>query len=543
MNDMERRKFEESIQDAFSKAEVPPSDKVWGNIELDLMKAEGEKLKRRVFFYQLLAAAAISFAVVFGGVGLYVMNDNTGSQVASRNDRDNSGKQLAEGYDKKTSAKNPDNKDSAQRQTGDTANDQSTEGIANAELSNGKLSSGLDGENSSRVKKQENELTSIESNLASKQRDHSPHARVLTENTDDVQPGGEQQIVRIDQPSNINDNERKQIAANADQPGSESVNSVSAAMENAFANTAVTDASDHDRPLPPLYTPLKPRLILTTEEKVEADPVQLMFQRLKDLENELANAEPGRKKKKENREMERIWTSVGLAAGAFNAIGPSGSPVTSQSPAMMNSLSNSPVVQNQAKASGISYTVGLSLGARISDRWVLQGGFNYLTESSDYTSTQAVQEAGNFKAASINEYRSDATLASAEFIPTAPYTVNSSNEYISIPVQAGYLLVKRKFVWQLNAGVSTDFFLQNTIDPEGNIEKSTSGAGEDSPFRTLNFSGLVGSEVSYRFGEHYRLGINPGVRYPFNSIYKDNLGVESSPLTFDIGVRFRYIFH
>jgi hypothetical protein len=96
--------------------------------------------------------------------------------------------------------------------------------------------------------------------------------------------------------------------------------------------------------------------------------------------------------------------------------------------------------------------------------------------------------------------------------------------------------------WQLNAGVSTDLFIQNTIDPKGNIEKTTSGAGDESPFRTVNFSGLIGSEVSYRFGDHYRLGINPGLRYPLNSIYKDNLGLESTPLTFDIGLRFRYIF-
>ena len=85
-------------------------------------------------------------------------------------------------------------------------------------------------------------------------------------------------------------------------------------------------------------------------------------------------------------------------------------------------------------------------------------------------------------------------------------------------------------------------FVQNTIDPEGNIEKTTSNAGSDSPFRTVNFSGLVGSEISYRLGERYRLGVNPGIRYPFSSIYKEDIGLESTPVTFDVGVRFRYIF-
>jgi hypothetical protein len=86
-------------------------------------------------------------------------------------------------------------------------------------------------------------------------------------------------------------------------------------------------------------------------------------------------------------------------------------------------------------------------------------------------------------------------------------------------------------------------FIQNTIDPEGEtLGKTTEGRGADSPYRSLNFSGLVGTEVSYRFADRYRLSLNPGVRYPFNSIYKDEVGVESTPLTFDVGLRFRYIF-
>jgi hypothetical protein len=71
MNDMERRKFEESFQDAFKSAEVPPSDKVWTNIELDLMKADTSKMKKRVLFYQLVAAASITFAVVMAGITMY----------------------------------------------------------------------------------------------------------------------------------------------------------------------------------------------------------------------------------------------------------------------------------------------------------------------------------------------------------------------------------------------------------------------------------------------------------------------------------------
>jgi hypothetical protein len=186
--------------------------------------------------------------------------------------------------------------------------------------------------------------------------------------------------------------------------------------------------------------------------------------------------------------------------------------------------------------------MGISFGARITNRWVVQGGVNYMTQVSDYTTTVAVSSSdlNYFKAASLNEFRE---ASGDTYVPTAPYTVNNSLRYISLPVQAGYLVIDRQFGVQMNAGVSTDMFLQNTIDPEGGaLEKTTEGRGEDSPYRSVNFSGLVGSEITYRFADRYRLSLNPGIRYPFKSIYKDEVGVTSTPLTFDIGLRFRYIF-
>ena len=72
MNDMERRKFEDSFQEAFKDAEANPSENVWTNIELDLEKAEGDKMKRRLVFFKTLAAASIVFAMSVAGIGYYV---------------------------------------------------------------------------------------------------------------------------------------------------------------------------------------------------------------------------------------------------------------------------------------------------------------------------------------------------------------------------------------------------------------------------------------------------------------------------------------
>jgi hypothetical protein len=499
MNDMERRKFEDSFKDAFTSAEVQPDSKVWTNVELDLITAEGEKMKRRILFYQVLAAASISFAILVAGIGFYMVNENKQLQLAQNQNADS--KSIAE-QSKKSPSNNNENTGETQEVTADAEN----KGL----LNNRTLSSSNEQHATPEIRNSEKGETGINKNSTAM--DESFIASKNSKSEEGISKGGEVNVAIIGD----------MIATPADE----------------YTST------ERNRPLPPLYEPKKQKITLTKkqEQNPEADPVALMFARLNDLEKELAK-ESSTKKNKQTRE--KLWTSVAFAAGSFNTNTPSvPTSAYSQSISPNNSLSNASVVQNQTKASGIAYTMGISLGTQLTDRWVIQGGVNYLTEMSDFTSTQAIHEpTGTFKAASINEYRSGAMDSNEKFIPTAPYTVNNSNEYFNIPVQAGYLVIKRKLVWQLNAGISTDLFLQNTIDPEGNIEETTQAAGADSPYRSVNFSGLVGSEVSYKFGDHYRLGVNPGIRYPLNSIYKDDFGVTSNPLTFDIGLRFRYIFH
>jgi hypothetical protein len=76
MNDMERRKFEDAVKDAFSGAEASPTETVWTNIELDLERAEGDKMRRRIVFYKLVAAASVAFAMCMAGLGYYAVTKN-----------------------------------------------------------------------------------------------------------------------------------------------------------------------------------------------------------------------------------------------------------------------------------------------------------------------------------------------------------------------------------------------------------------------------------------------------------------------------------
>ena len=266
----------------------------------------------------------------------------------------------------------------------------------------------------------------------------------------------------------------------------------------------------------------KPVLVLQVPEApVEADPGMLLLARLKDEERKYLEED---KKKKRS---EKMWASFGIGAGNYKP--------------------NRQVSDNGASSgsvNGESYSMALQVASKVSRRIIVQGGISYLTQNADFTSASS-----NGSMASFREYNKSNSLHALD--PggmlngggTNSYQVNSSLQFISIPVQAGYLIVDRAFGIQLNGGISTDLFISNTLTPEtGDYQKVTQAAGKDSPYRTVNFSGLAGTEFSYKIADQYRISINPGLRYSLNSIYKQGVAAEITPVTFDVSLRFRYIF-
>lgn len=491
---MEPPKFEDKWKDAFGEAEISPTENVWTNIELDLEKAESISIRRKLTFFKMLAAASIIFAVGVGAFGLYSIQFNGASanlQNLALQKSDNP-------------ASNDEVKPEIQSQT-------------------------------SFIRAQE---ISANSEAISKAENHS-----------------EKEISNSNIDKNLNKQDLNLSSKKIASRKTKNTYNTSSSSYSSNENLIVKNGSNklltenhlplelNREKLPSLVENRKILLRLPQLErsKDSVDPVVLMMAKLDQREYEIAKSEKEDKSALE----EKLWTSVGFAAGSFNSLSSNISPTASNQAIMAN---NSSIANKEAKASGFAYTVGVNMGTKISNRWVVQGGVNYLTQSSDYTAQAAVGNSNfqSFRPASINEldklslgdFNTDSKL-----VTTAPYNVNNSVRYVSVPLQAGYLVVDRKLGLQLNAGVSTDLFVRNYKTADGpNLDKIDQGRGEDSPYRAMNFSGLVGTELSYKFDHRYRISLNPGVRYPFNSVYKSNLGVQSAPLTMDIGLRFRYIF-
>ncbi|MFZ1806352.1 MAG: outer membrane beta-barrel protein [Cyclobacteriaceae bacterium] len=243
---------------------------------------------------------------------------------------------------------------------------------------------------------------------------------------------------------------------------------------------------------------------------------------------------------KDNNDKDLLFASLGLAGGSYNP----GVGTSSQSNSIAQADSkgfaaNGARPQSTQASTGSAYSLGVSVGKQIGKRWVLQTGLNYINQSIDYTSNYTLASSNKLSPA-IADYSRAETIA---ITYSSPYTIRSSIEFVAIPIQAGYQIVDRKLGLQLNAGVSTDFFLNNTLkDESGQSDNFSQGAGEDSPYRSLNWSGLMNFEVSHKLADRYSISIIPGFRYSLNSILKDGSEFAYKPLVLDVGLRMRYIF-
>jgi len=455
MKNIERQKFDDAWQNAFQQAEQTPSEEVWSALDHHLTQAEGGIMKKRVIFYQRLAAAAILFALAFGALTTYYaseQSDYVAKEVVSSEKTENS--------------------------------------IANNESKN--LA-----DNSSE------ELKSIDSKLKSSSNTQgSSIANSLIPQDNTVVMASQQFVLPDSAHPKYNQRQHADSFSGRDY------------------NRGLARISLADLPTPEISLQGKVREV-TIIRKLPAMPASFMAE-----------------SKRNKRTDEDLWASIGAATGNYSPQVNTGS--VNYAAASGGAFSNRSAVSS-SDSRGSAYSVGVNLGKRLSDRWILQGGINYLNQAIGYNSNIATLQPNNQAKAFVADYALQEQNTNSVLV-TSPYEINSVSEFISVPVQAGYLLIDRKVGLQLNSGLATDIFLQNTLtDKSGQLDKYSEGAGTDSPYNTFSLSGLLGSELSYKIGTQYRLSVAPGLRYSMSSVLKSESGT-ANPLVWDLGFRFRYIF-
>ncbi|MEL6534848.1 MAG: outer membrane beta-barrel protein [Bacteroidota bacterium] len=195
-----------------------------------------------------------------------------------------------------------------------------------------------------------------------------------------------------------------------------------------------------------------------------------------------------------------------------------------------------------------SVSAGIQVGFPLGRRWMMYtgGGIgNYQVRGESKISFSLQQENSN---AALPTTTSTYHLVRESFnnqndqSDVDAYQVTENFQYVSVPLQVGYLALNKKVQVWLMGGVNADVFLRNTVVSEVFSHETLVVNANDpnSPYQPVVVSGVVGTDVSYQLSDHWSVSVQPTIRQAINSIAKDGEVFSGNPSFFDLGFRLKY---
>lgn len=485
-------KFEEQWREAFEGAEASPNPAVWDKVELAVANSANGSFKRRILFFKLMAAASIVFAFTVVGIGIYRELYVTEDSVTLADDNKDS-----------TTIPSVKDLDKASNEGNDPQ-----ERIAKSNIS---------------VEGKEGDVEGSESDAASKSSKSGvvPFDNSVSATRDGILP---QSIADANLADESLINEKLNTSTAADTEGG-SFTGLPLALSEADEGVT-TPSAGYSR---------KDKTLASIPKKLQRRMIELEAFTFSDPELSMVPWYSAVSQNKRTHESGKFWAGLGMDGGSFN---PSGGISASSSDEASFSLSadnfsqsgQSPILGREEN--GRSINIGLNFGARIAPRWIIQSGL-VLMDRSTTNSSNIAQNTGNSLRA-INALNELSNTADLNVIDT--YEIDNSYRFISVPIQAGYLILDRKFAITLLGGVSNDLFLSKKVDGQA------SGFQEynvEDGIRRYNLTGLMGTELGYKFGQHYLFAITPQIRQSISTTTIS--GEDVRPTFFELGFRFKYL--
>lgn len=513
-----RSKFDQEWEKAFADAEMDVSPGVWEKVELGVMSESNGKYKKRLLLFQLLAAASVAFALSVGGVGIYQLyngeRSNNKQQLSENKNADSANTkdekiiqqhQKMSAADPKKRESKPTENTKAPIRTEDNTADQ--DGFL-------ALSEAPDKKEEERNKKLKESAGSAASASVNDQQNVAGDKQVTKDGTAANKNPATGPVGK--KAGNVKKDFIPASDGSENEKASEDDISDKNSLEGVTSNKIVLDA--------------EPNEVARIFEYLETKPIAEMELRMVPWYSYI----PEKRASKNG-----IWAGIGFSAGSFNPNATAGNAPAQMETLSFDAKSNRTPSFTQEKA-GQSVNMGINIGARLSDKWVLQSGLVYIQQQTSSTSNVVSTNSG----ASARALSSYSDVSATEDIAfTAPYDINNTYELISVPLQAGYILLDKKFSIILLSGVANNILIKNQIGSlSGDFEDAEISSGSDSRYRTYQLSGMFGSEFSYDLGSNYSLSIVPQIRQAINSITKSEVDYSSRPTTLEIGFRLKYIF-
>lgn len=569
----ERSEFEESWRKAFDQAHMEPGIRVWENIDARLTNSENNKFKRKIVWYKWVAAASLLI-----GLGLsYIAID----QVYFNN------------ADRLTNAEIEQN---VKEQEGDGEKMAEPEGINSRETEESALERGTPqlSERGTVTKNEQEQESPAEVNV----RKNDPVA-------DNGPSSPEGKSEAPDQGSKRNGNSGKDsqgvygsrppTLAKGDQSSDTDPSKLTGTGQ---ASEKTERHPENKKTLVPALKNEGPQL--ATQPRIEKAALVSMARKEEEIVPRSDRALTGDdvdklaglghdlqyhaglyemthmylipgimplmpEEDKEEESYSKLFAGVSFSSGVFDPNFSEGNTETAGS----SMMSNLPIVSAKGDETGkivspfltdrykelansneraepaFSYAYGINVGKRLSKRWVIQGGVKYGKYSSNTSTSAYVQDPDNNKLYPLHLVaNAESTYqANRRITTTRDYKLKNNFEFISIPLEAGYILVDRKIDVLVSAGVGTRIFLKNNLEDQSNLfEDVEVTPGADSPYKDLFFNGLFGAEISYQFGGHYTISLAPSYSLALSSFTKSETVFTSNPKSLSMSLGLRYFF-
>lgn len=530
--------FESGWQKAFEDAEISPGKDVWSNIDTNLANKETHKYKRRVAYYKWVAAASVVFAI---GLSYFSLNNISTNSLDSDSEKviTSKSQNLIENDAKVNNE--PDiagNDQSIQDEGGLNLaknNDEAVEDLVNQ---NNRLKEEVPVSDDASMQQNNERLASEAASLSSDEAYGPSKSSKDNRNSDkDL----EERLVA----ENSEDYDEEVLAVNKFQTREK------VADENA-QKILVGEPQEENAPLKSDGT------VYANASGVTMKPLQSYPYDVEEfyaglLDPPYIYSIPGvsimRASKEQEEGISVLWAGLNIGSGLFDPnfqegsnFQPKTSPALFSSNAVARESSPQEASYKESTDPGISYSLGVNFGVRLTDKWVIQSGIAYAQKRASTNSTTSLQNIKNVS--KTPEYLGDLTTASYSNALTnvsQDYQLMNSFEFISVPLKAGYLILDRKIGIMILGGLSADVFLSNTLSESNDkLEDIKVDAGSDSPFRDVVFNGVIGAEFSYEISRNYHLTLEPNYGIALNSLTKSASSFTSNPQTFGIAAGLKF---
>ena len=190
-----------------------------------------------------------------------------------------------------------------------------------------------------------------------------------------------------------------------------------------------------------------------------------------------------------------------------------------------------------------SMQIGIGLGYKVGKNLMIESGLQYANHSTTSISN-VISSPQHFtwgKPVTVAVTNEERLRPQLEFEITDAYQVRNSFQFVSVPLNIGFIIPMKHTEVLLKTGATANVFTGGEItDPNGRLLTEVFKPGVASPYTTLFVQGMVATEVAYKLSPTYSLGVQAGYFFAVSDLAKSNVLFSSQPNQYNLGFVMRY---